>query len=469
MTRRRLRVRYLKSTLVSLFLLTTLVSLRANFSYIQTFFGYARFVPANLIIDSQGSPGPMVYPWRSLAQGGESHDYQFTPVLPQLKALNPEYIRLDHLYDFYEPVSRDAAGRLVYDWTKLDAIISQITAVNAKPFLSLSYMPSALGPDLTGPPANYADWQAVVRATIEHVSGPAGLNLADVYYEVWNEPDLFGQWKTYGPKNYLTLYEFAAKGAAQARVTQPFHFGGPATTAMYDNWVKRFFDHTAKNNLRVDFYSWHQYSDQPADYLEDIIQFYKNLQTYPDYIRTIELVFSEWGIDSQNRPAYDTNVAAAHAVAAMSFTLPAVKHAFIFEFQDGKDPAGEEYWGRWGLLTHQDFGSHEKPRYQAIKLLNRLGSVRLNVVGLGTYVKAIAARDLNGTYQTVIANYDAAGKNAQTVPIQWINLTPGSYRLTTEMLGRLPASTILATSSSTLAHSIALPPNAVALLTLSPQ
>lgn len=469
MTKRRLVGRHVRNSAIFLFLLLSLVSLRTNLNNIQTFFGFARFVPANLIIDTQGSLGPMVYPWRSLAQGGESHAYQFTPAQSQLAALKPEYIRLDHLYDFYQPVSRDAAGRLTYDWSRLDVILNQITAAGAKPFLSLSYMPTVLGSDLTGPPNAYADWQAVVKATIEHVSGQRGLNLSEVYYEIWNEPDLFGNWKTYGDRNYLTLYESAARGANQAQNVNPFHLGGPATTAMYDNWVKRFFDAAATNNLRVDFYSYHHYSDQPNTYFDDIIQFYQNLQGYPEPLRSVELVLSEWGIDSRNHPAYDTNVSAAHAVAVASFILPTIKHAFVFEFQDGKDPAGQEYWGRWGLLTHSDFGSHEKPRYQVLKLLNRLGPDRISVVGFGTYVKALATRDLAGNHQLIIANFDPAGKNTETVPVQLINLTPGNYRLTTEFLGRLPTSTIISTTDTTLSYSLALAPNAVALLTLSPQ
>src|SRR3972149_1571123 len=49
-------------------------------------------------------------------------------------------------------------------------------------------------------------WQNLAQKTVEHVSGKAGLNLSNVYYEVWNEPDLFGGYKVYGGKNYLDLY-----------------------------------------------------------------------------------------------------------------------------------------------------------------------------------------------------------------------------------------------------------------------
>ncbi|OGV96597.1 hypothetical protein A2W24_01395 [Microgenomates group bacterium RBG_16_45_19] len=444
--------------------------MRLHLDTVQNFLGLARSVPAALVIDTQTSPGPLVRPWRSLAQGGEAPAYQFTPVLPKLQALQPEYIRLDHIYDFYEPMTRTDAGTLQYDWSKLDALLNQITVAGAKPFLSLSYLPPTLANgDITGIPQSWSAWQALVQATIEHVSGTSGLNLTDVYYEVWNEPDLFGRWKTYGDKDYLTLYLYAARGAAAAKNVQPFRFGGPATSALYDNWLSRFFNHAAQNQLRLDFYSWHQYSAKPAEFFDDLVKFYKFLQAYPQYFSTVEPIISEWGLTSENHPFYDTEVAAAHTVATMSLVTPAIKHAFVFEIQDGKDPAGQEFWGRWGLLTHQDFGSREKPRYQALRLLNRLGPERLDVSGFGTYVKALAAKDAAGAIQLLVTNYDPDGKNTETVPIQFTHLTPGAYHLTTEFLGRLPSNTLLATTGATLSHSLPLAPNATALLTLSPQ
>lgn len=447
--------------------LVTLGLALMNFKTIKTWFSKASYEPANLMIDTLGVTGKVVGSWRNLAQGGEAANYSFEPALDKLAKLKPDYVRIDHIYDFYPIVSRDEAGKLKFSWLEFDRIIGEITKAGAKPFISLSYMPPVLGGgDITGVPQNYAEWQEVVKQTIEHVSGKSGLNLANVYFEVWNEPDLFGEWKTYGPKNYLTLYEYAARGAMEAKGVQAFKFGGPATTKLYDNWVTRFVEGVMAKNLRFDFFSWHHYTADLEDYVGDYQRYDELMRAYPDLILKVEPVMTEWGIDSAVSAAYDNRMSAAHLVTGIITVGPKIPKMFIFEFQDGKDPEGKEYWGRWGLLTHQDFGGKVKPRYQTIELLNRLGEEQLSVVGNGTIVKALAAKGVDGTVQVIVANYDVEGKQAETVPVAFRRVSPGVYNLTTEFVGRQPMKRKLVAENESLYYSLEMPPNDVALLEL---
>lgn len=469
MPHRRLFLKYFGLTSCCVLLLVALIVIRKNLSQDQSLFGQAAFKPANIFIDTGNPVGPMTRPWQSLAQGGESKNYQFTPVINQLKAIEPKYIRLDHIYDYYDIVSKNDQGNLIFNWTSLDQIINEIREAGATPFLVLSYMPPVLSQgDIVSGPTDWGQWQALVKATVEHVSGRQALNLSNVYYEVWNEPDLFGNWKTYGNKNYFTLYGSSVRGAQSAVNTNPFFIGGPATTALYDNWVNKFFEYAQANQLRVDFYSWHSYSLDPGQYVSDVIRYYDLVRKYPQFLN-VEPIITEWGHKSDNDPGYDSNLSAAHTVAVLSGLIPTIKKAFIFEIQDGKDPGGAEYWGRWGLLTHQDFNSHEKPRYQTIKLLNKLGENRLSLIGQGSFVKGLAAQTDTGAIQILLTNYDPQNTHTETVPINLLNLIPGSYRLTTEFLSRLPTSTLVSTSTPTLIHNLTLPPNSVVLLTLAKQ
>ena len=156
---------------------------------------------AEIVVDLEAIIGPMPRPWRNLAQGGEEAGNMLDNVVGETKALRPEYIRLDHIYDMYEVVSQDGGG-LRYDWSRLDETVRSILEAGAKPFLALSYMPPAISKgDIIDQPRNWGDWEELVKATIEHYSGRGGLNIDGVYYEVWNEPDLFGGWKVYGEKN----------------------------------------------------------------------------------------------------------------------------------------------------------------------------------------------------------------------------------------------------------------------------
>ena len=237
-TKKSYRHSYVRKTVFTLvpilFIAVSIVLGVTNLDTIRQLLIGAAGEPANIIVDTQAILGPMPRPWRNLAQGGESNNWRLQPLISQVKALKPEYIRIDHVYDFYEIVSRDGSGRLQYNWTKIDPVVSDILATGAKPYIALSYMPSAIAVngDIVSKSNNWGEYQQVIQRTIEHFSKERGIE--DVNYEVWNEPDLFGKWSI---GNYLMMYSFASRGAQQAAAngSKAFKFGGPATTALYRN------------------------------------------------------------------------------------------------------------------------------------------------------------------------------------------------------------------------------------------
>lgn len=465
--RNKKRLYFLTSFILLAISMSSLIGIGLQLNVVQYWLSRASGQPANIVVDTKGVVGPMHRSWANLAQGGESHEYSFAPVSAKVSALQPEYIRLDHIYDFNDVVSRAPDGGLAYSWAKLDRLITEIQSTGAKPFISLTYMPSVLNNgDLTGLPYRWEEWQQVVRRTIEHISGQAGLNIQNVYYEVWNEPDLFGQFKTYGPKNYLDLYYYAAKGADQAQNTQSFKFGGPATTKLYKNWVNSFMQFVSSNNLRLDFYSWHRYSYNPQDYVDDVMEFDQLMRSFPKYSLKIERHITEWGPNSDLSPANDGALAAAHTVAVTAAQNAHIDRAFAFEVQDGLDPQGKAYWGRWGLLTHNQFGAVAKPRYYALTMLNQLGPDQLNVVGEGTWVKALSSRALNSSVQVLLTNYDPAGKNTENVPVTFQRLDPGQYELTKTYLGRKSVVEVIEIATPQYSLELVMPPNSVVMLEL---
>jgi beta-xylosidase len=454
------------SAVVVLILVGVTIIGASQIQVVREFFSRASGEPANLIVDTQAVLGPMPRPWRHLAQGGESDKWRIQPINAQVKALNPEYIRIDHIYDFYEIVKGEP-GNLTFDFSKFDVILDDIAATGAKPYIALTYMPPAIAEgDIVSKPKRWEDWQLVIQKTIEHVSGTR--KTADVYYEVWNEPDLFGGWKYYGDKSYLTLYSYAARGAANARGVQPFKFGGPGITALYKNWFDALAKHAVANNLRLDFFSWHRYNHDIEQYRKDMTEARQWLQAYPQLEPTLELHITEWGHDSNNHSGYDANYGAAHTVAGAIEMVGVVDQAYVFEIQDGKDAEGKEYWGRWGLFTHPDVGAKPKPRYHALRMLDKIGNQRLQLLGKGSWVKALAARDDNGNTEVVIANFDQRASHSETVPLTFTNITPGSYEVTTEFLGGRSQKTKVATDAAALQVSIPMTVNSVAFVELVP-
>lgn len=399
----------------------------SQLSVIREFLSRASGEPANLQVDTTAIIGPMPRPWRNLAQGGEDHAWRIQPIQSQVNALHPAYIRIDHIYDFYDIV-QGSPGNISFDFSKFDLILDDIKAAGATPYIALSYMPPAISKgDIVDAPVNWSDWQLVVQKTIEHISGTR--NTPDVYYEVWNEPDLFGDWKYYGDKNYLTLYDYAARGASNARVKQTYKFGGPGITALYKNWFDALLKHAIANNVRLDFFSWHRYTTDIDQYRKDMIEVRNWVSAYPQKQETLDFHITEWGHDSENNQGYDNSYSAAHSVAGAIEMVGVIDKAFVFEIQDGKDPEGKPRWGRWGLFDHNDFGAKAKSRYYGLKLLDRVGDQRLQVLGKGSWVKALAGKNENGDITVVIANYDRHSRHSENTPLTLTHLEPGEYTI----------------------------------------
>lgn len=434
---------------------------------VREFFGQASGVPANIFVDTQAVLGPMPRPWRNLAQGGEDHNWRIGNITSQVAALAPEYIRLDHIYDFYDIV-QGQPGNLTYNWEKFDLVIDDILKTGAKPYLALSYMPPVISSgDILAYPQNWSDWQAVIRETIKHVSGTKGIS--DVYYEVWNEPDLFGSFKYYGDKNYLTLYAYASAGADQAARSggvRPFKFGGPAITALYENWFKAWAKGCSENNWRCDFFSWHRYTYDLNQYAKDMASVRQWVEDYPVLAPKLEFHITEWGHDSDVHPGYDTVFSAAHTVAGAMAMVGRVERAFAFEIQDGKSPENKANWGRWGLFTHNDFGANAKSRYYGLKFLDSIADERLQCTGDGSWVKALAARNEANNVEVMMANFDGKGRNSEVVPVNFMNIEPGNYTLKKSYLSGKKSEEQLATSAAILRAEVLMTANEVLKLEL---
>jgi len=375
---------------------------------------------ANLTVNLSSQVAVNSYPWSNFSQGGEEKDGMLTEVITEMRLLEPTYIRVDHIYDFYNTVRMKPDGGLEFNWIGLDREISAITQSGAIPFISLSYMPSVISSGSeVDIPKDWSLWKEVVKQTINHISGKNGLAIEGVYYEVWNEPDLFGKFELFGEKNYLMLYKYAAEGAGETQDVYPFKFGGPAVASVNKEWLTGFIDFITRYGVRLDFYSWHKYDKDVNAFEDSMVKIKEWLQNYPDY-NDIELIISEYGYDSEVNKDNDEAISAIHNIAGNALLFQKLDKVFHFEVKDG--PGDKKYWGRWGILTHEKFGSPvKKPRYESILFLNKLKGNVFPVFGQGTWVKSIATtRD--GVIRLLIANYDPNGKHFENVPVHFVKI-----------------------------------------------
>lgn len=457
-----------RKIIIGLILLLALLPFFFTFRY----FSRAKAIKANIVIDVKKTLGTFPDRWKALAQGGEEKGRMLGNVVPQIADLYPKYIRLDHIYDYYDVVSRNSSGQLLFNWSKLDETVCDIYHTGAKPFFSLGYMPPAISSDgsLISQPKDWNEWSLVVQKTIEHYSGKSsrlcgqitGYWKTDIYYEVWNEPDLesFGKWSLYGgAKDYKLLYFYSALGAQYAKNVYLFKLGGPVTTALYQNWIQVFLDFVSSNNLRLDFLSWHHYSKKADDYTDDMINLNEWLtpKQYRKY-QKLPRIISEWGYDSEPNPIADTNIGAAHTIASIrNFINDGFEMAFLFEIKDGATP-------RWGILSYE---GKEKPRYYALKLFNLLDGNELQVSGEGTYVSAIATSS-NEKTTLILVNYDEENKNTELVPVTLTNLDRGMYTITIHYLESDPITIPnIVVTNNTLRRDILMTPNSVIALELT--
>lgn len=390
--------------------------------------------------------GPLSSPWQALAQGGDQLGTFLDGNTQKVGTLRPKYIRIDHIYDQFDVVGRDGNG-ITYNWTKLDELVKKIVETGAVPFFSLSYMPVELSSDdVTAPPKEWNEWATLVQKTIEHYSGEMGL--VNVYYEVWNEPDLFGKWTMGGKKDYRTLYLHSSLGAARAAGVKPFKLGGPGTTGLYKAWMDGFFPYVLQNKLRLDFFSWHRYDMNMDVYTKDVDDVNMWLESQP-YFANVEKIVSEFGPSSERGGENNTKTGAAHLVAVMRQLLFKIQYGFTFSVA-----------GDWGILG--------TPRETALTMLNKLGDQRLAISGEGSWVQAIGAKNGN-VYQVLLTNYDPKGAHSEVVPVTFMNLSTNQFTLRKTFLVGGTSTETVATTSAILQREIPMTPNSVVLVELEPK
>ncbi|HEX8923537.1 MAG TPA: hypothetical protein VF828_02285, partial [Patescibacteria group bacterium] len=417
--------------------------------------------PANIFVDTQTTEGPVPSTlWQNLAQGGEQASDMIAPVIPAVKSLNPKLIRIDHIFDYYN-IDK---GSGVYDFSALDKSVDSIIATGAVPMFSLSYTTSDMAKNNqnAGEPKNWDQWYALVKATAHHFSSDR--SISGIYYEVWNEPDLFGSWHYGKSPNYMTLYSYTARAVADGASGTVYKIGGPAITSYYSNWVRALFKTCVDNHLRLDFISWHKYSRHISDYLADFDSLNSILTDYPQYFN-IERLITETGPNSEPDIWYDNHLSGIHLMSLATQLAGKIHRIFTFEVVDGPSPRPPSIG--WGIITNSASGYSPKPRYYAIQFLNQLTGSRLNSTGDGSWVSSLAAK--NGNKITVLlVNYDPNNSHTETVPVTFQGIPAGRYSVSSKYYLGNTTKKSFETVNNTHRESVFLDPNSAVLVTLEP-
>ncbi len=115
----------------------------------------------------------------------------------------------------------------------------------------------------TVPPPDFHKWAVICEHIIAHMNeGWAdGHHYGIEYWEIWNEPELFGKCWQGTPEQFYDLYEITAKHL-KAKFPH-LKIGGPASCSAHSPWIRNFFQRIRDNHVPLDFYSWHLYATRP--------------------------------------------------------------------------------------------------------------------------------------------------------------------------------------------------------------
>lgn len=371
---------------------------------------------AEIHIDFSDAIGEMPPLHRGYSQGGEIQmrdDGFFETAMEGLTALNPAFVRIDHLYDYYNVYSVDESGMPTYDWTELDRIVDAIFEAGAEPFMSISYMPLAMSEsNMANPPTDLQAWEELVYQTVYHFNAERGLGIR--YWEVWNEPNHSTFWNG-SPEELFELYKATENGILRA---DPSVLVGGAGTASIEylgdsvpilaeeNWVIGLIDYVEENNLRFDFLSWHLYDPNPENYR-------KSIERHQQWVEHLDpqplLILSEWNYTGGTTPKYDTGETLAYTAAVLDVLIDTpLDMALFFEPIDGTlQPEG--YWG----LMYQD--GTPKPLFAGFQLLNSLSGEKVSTESSHPDAGAIATHNVD-SFAIIVWN-DRSGHNPISITL----------------------------------------------------
>lgn len=395
----------------------------------------------NLFVDVYKETYPYIKTWQFGI--GNDHAYTLTrkDVYEYLKYVQKEigfkYLRFHGIFDddmhIYQRLSdfplfakMPKANQIVeLNFKEVGVVFDNILAAGFKPFVELSFMPSALASkkifgfhyknNIT-PPKSYKRWKAFIKEFIMFLIARYGLEEVKTwYFEVWNEPDIKVIFFRGTKEDYFKLYETTVE--AIKSVSTEIRVGGPSTSGCL--WISDFVKFCDENNIQYDFISTHHYPgdgfgnnfgpERFKEIRENILKmgrekksiteamrkFFFHPEEYTKYplnilvekdLKTAEvaknkpLIISEWNVLSvYGAPVHDEKMSASFII---DYTLATKDICTGNMFWCLSDLFEEQFLlhkpfhGGFGLLNNNGI---PKPNFYAFKILNKLYDKRFDV------------------------------------------------------------------------------------------
>jgi xylan 1,4-beta-xylosidase len=385
--------------------------------------------PIELVADANSAGQPLVHHWSRVVGAGRAAEALRWDWQEALRVSHElcgfEYVRFHGLFHDDMFVYRAVAGRYEFNFQYIDAVFDRMLEIGVRPFVEFGFMPGDLA-RTTGtvfwwkgngsPPNDYSHWSELITAVLNHwVTRYGADEIAEWYFEVWNEPNLAPFWE--GTRSeYFRLYEVTA--LALKAVDARFRVGGPATSNFVPDarfagetenfeehdlvrtshdldglewkpvWLTEFFDFCEKAKLPINFVSCHPYpTDWALDEHGQGLRLTRGVDATLTDITLLgrmisesafphaEMHLTEWSSSSSSRDfTHDSLQAATYvlrtniAVIGLTNSLAYWTFTDVFEEQGAGD---QMLHGGFGMLTLQGI---PKPTFHAYRILNELGT-----------------------------------------------------------------------------------------------
>jgi xylan 1,4-beta-xylosidase len=360
-------------------------------------------------------------------------------------------------------------GQPRHNWQYIDQLYDALLALKIRPFVELSFMPSALASGSkkifwwqanVTPPKSYEKWDGLIHDLVAHWTERYGAEeVAGWNFEIWNEPNYPGFW---GPRNpqraheeYFELYAHTANAVKSVNAKYPV--GGPAGAG--PDWVKSFLEFCAASNVPLDFVSYHGYglgggpSGLDADgqsflYLSGDLLAPAHIALSQRAVidagakPNLPIHITEWSTSYSPRdPVHDAYFSAPYILEQFKNTGHGVASFSYWVFTDifeENGPPMTPFHGGFGLLN---LSGIKKPAYFAFQFLNRLGKTELKNSDARSWV----CRDDKGGAQILLwdLTHPTGGKIADqvyfrqphpaadkgAVEVKLTGVPPGKYEL----------------------------------------
>jgi xylan 1,4-beta-xylosidase len=356
-------------------------------------------------IDANAPSRPFPHFWERMFGSGRAvlslrENYRYD--LRETKRITGfEYVRFHAIFhDEVGLYDEDKDGKAIYNFSYVDQIYDGLLENRVRPFIELSFMPKKLSSDPgalhafwykqnVAPPKDWNKWEQLVETFVRHLVTRYGEEeVAQWYFEVWNEPNL--DFWAGDPKEatYYELYDRAAR--AIKRVSPRLRVGGPATAQAA--WVDRFLAHCKEKNVPVDFASTHVYGNDKA---EDVFGTHEKIPRTQMVCRAVKkvheqiaasalpntpLIWSEFNASYMNEPAVtDTAFMGPWMADTIRQCDGLTTMMSYWTFSDVFEEQGivkTPFYGGFGLLAER---SIPKAAFNDFALLHRLGETRLEV------------------------------------------------------------------------------------------